>query len=104
MLCQWAGCNYSNESLYSLFEHAKKHLNAKPYACLWRGCHRLCYKKAELRAHLLTHIPYRAFRCSKCEKGFKREQELRRHFVSIHFSRKEETHQVSKIDIFNLIN
>ncbi len=84
MKCLWSFCSEERFSIKSLYDHTVQHIKQPPYICLWQGCQRRCDKKARLRVHLLTHIPYRAFPCTICSKTFKRDQELSRHFKAFH--------------------
>ena len=86
MYCKWNNCHFSSTSLKTLYDHSIKHEGTDPFYCQWENCTQLCHKRARLNAHLLTHIPYRAFTCKICSRSFKREQEMRRHFVSLHIS------------------
>ncbi len=86
MQCKWDSCLYQAMSLKELYNHALKHKTVAPFYCHWENCGMVCHKKARLTAHLLTHIPYRAYTCKICKKSYKREQEMRRHFVSLHLS------------------
>lgn len=84
MICKWNTCTQTSTTLSDLYDHAISHPMEAPFVCYWENCGQVCHKKARLNSHLLTHIPHRAFTCKVCRKGFKREQELRRHWSSLH--------------------
>ena len=114
MRCCWKDCIFYSPILSNLFNHSKQHITKQPFVCEWDKCNRVCNKRARLHAHLLTHIPYRAHTCTSCGRGFKRQQELRRHFMSLHVSGRKHSHSTdgtlsdsqsqSRLEICNLIN
>ena len=95
MICQWERCRFIASTLKELYDHSKSHDCTPPYQCKWENCQRICLKKARLHCHLLTHIPYRAYVCPACRKSFKREQEMKRHYISLHSSDQVQLHMIS---------
>ncbi len=82
--CEWSNCQFITDSLKTLYSHCISHKCGDFAYCQWRTCGVKCHKRARLNAHLLTHVPYRAFSCKICSRAFKREQEMKRHFASVH--------------------
>ena len=101
MYCKWKDCNAQTDTVAELYEHVKTHDFDIPFFCSWNGCQQLCYKRARLLTHLLTHIPLRAFKCRVCHKGFKRQQELRRHYISLHVFKQRKYARLSIEDLLN---
>lgn len=102
MKCEWVLCQFESNSNEELYKHAIRAHSRAPYRCLWGDCRQLCHKSQGIKTHLLTHIPYRAYKCGFCRKGFKRHQELKRHVATIHT--KDDKPQRSSISIDDLIH
>ena len=98
MQCKWKGCDYYSSSLKDVCDHVSVHKSYSPFMCEWEGCGMMCTKRARLSAHLLTHIPYKGFKCKICQKAFRRQQEMKRHFVSLHMSDKILVHDISSMN------
>ena len=86
MQCKWDTCSYNGTSLKDLCDHVSVHSGIKPFICFWENCGQVCQKKGRLRAHIKTHVPYKEFKCKICQKAFRRQQEMKRHYVNLHLT------------------
>ncbi|KAH3901601.1 uncharacterized protein SCODWIG_03913 [Saccharomycodes ludwigii] len=110
LICKWDGCGLEFPQAEVLYQHlCQDHVGRKSQknlqlTCRWDECTVQTVKRDHITSHLRVHIPLKPFKCSVCEKKFKRPQDLKKH-VKIHFKktpRKKRT--ISKSDNGSGIN
>lgn len=89
LICLWDHCHLTFDQAELLYHHlcqdhvgrkSKKNLQLN---CHWDDCKITTDKRDHITSHLRVHIPLKPFNCSKCNKSFKRPQDLKKH-IKIH--------------------
>ncbi|KAK5782497.1 alkaline-responsive transcriptional regulator RIM101 PWA37_000564 [Arxiozyma heterogenica] len=89
LICQWHKCNLKFYSAALLYHHlCQDHVGRKSQKnlqlnCHWGDCKVKTEKRDHITSHLRVHVPLKPFVCSKCQKFFKRPQDLKKH-LKIH--------------------
>lgn len=89
LICQWHKCNLKFYSAALLYHHlCQDHVGRKSQKnlqlnCHWGDCKVKTVKRDHITSHLRVHVPLKPFVCSKCQKFFKRPQDLKKH-LKIH--------------------
>jgi hypothetical protein len=84
--CQWVGCSdrptFTEPKLlyeHLLQEHCEWPIGSPPLLCWWQPCEHFSKDYRAMRAHLLSHVAYYAFKCEYCGRPAKRGGDLRKH-------------------------
>uniref|UniRef100_A0A9J2P2Z2 C2H2-type domain-containing protein n=1 Tax=Ascaris lumbricoides TaxID=6252 RepID=A0A9J2P2Z2_ASCLU len=81
-------CTASFTTLRALKEHINRHTGIKPHVC--RSCHKSFFSLgmllyfAQLKSHSSIHSSGALFKCSFCERAFRRRVQLRDHMRKLH--------------------
>ena len=83
-------CDFKNRDLSSLRKHLSTHEDVK-FTCMWEGCDQKysnidSRKRHEKKAHGEVHAD--DFGCDKCESRFTLPDDLKKHIVAAHSSKK----------------
>ncbi|KAH7714453.1 ci protein [Aphelenchoides avenae] len=85
LICHWERCGGVYADKESLVAHVNNdHVDASmDIVCRWDGCERVQRKPFDqhykLRAHLRAHTDERPYRCSMCEKAYRRNADRKTH-------------------------
>ena len=74
-------CKKSFKNKGELTKHQSVH-SGKEWTCEEAGCEYSCNDPRNLRAHMFKHSYKLRYKCTKCAKGFKYYQQLKRHRVT----------------------
>lgn len=79
-------CNICNKRFGTLLDmeaHRTRHsADKKPHECTFEGCNKRFVHRFDLKRHFTKNHGICAFMCSICEKGFDRQDHLKKHLVS----------------------
>lgn len=71
-------CEKTFDRKYMVSHHMKKdHLEERDYQC--EKCSYTCFKKTDLKLHMIKHNGERIFECAVCKKSYARKKTLREH-------------------------
>jgi|GEM_PF-6227328 hypothetical protein len=83
--CPYPGCFYSPKYKLQLEEHMRAHTGEQPFSCEYPGCEfKTAYRCALIRHKNTQHENTKSYKCSTCNKIFKRKDILTRHAKNIH--------------------
>ncbi|QLL30351.1 hypothetical protein HG536_0A01680 [Torulaspora globosa] len=84
-MCRWDGCGKVFSQAELLYHHlCKDHVGRKSQKnlqlnCKWGDCQAKTEKRDHITSHLRVHIALKPFKCTTCDKNFKRPQDLKKH-------------------------
>ena len=78
------GRRYSCGIAYNKHLSAHNDTTVKRFYCVFAQCNYSTDKKNHLDKHVLCHSNEKPFQCSECDKSFKNEYSLKRHFEGVH--------------------
>ncbi|CCF59925.1 hypothetical protein KAFR_0I01440 [Kazachstania africana CBS 2517] len=83
--CKWNQCKMVFNQPELLYNHlCQDHIGRKSQKnlqlnCQWEHCTIKTEKRDHITSHIRVHIPLKPFKCSNCDKKFKRPQDLKKH-------------------------
>lgn len=89
LVCEWDNCGKAFSQPELLYHHlCSDHVGRKSQKnlelnCKWKNCNAKTEKRDHITSHLRVHVPLKPFKCSSCQKNFKRPQDLKKH-LKIH--------------------
>ena len=82
--CQWGQCAKTFQTVKALYLHVFYDHAFTSRNCFWEDCRYYSSRTAQIRSHIIVHIPYFPYSCEKCDKTVKRKHDLIKHVNSMH--------------------
>lgn len=85
--CKWSNpvCREQFQTPEELYQHltevhvGRKSNNNLNLTCRWEQCNTTVIKRDHITSHLRVHVALKPHTCPKCQKSFKRPQDLKKH-------------------------
>lgn len=85
--CKWSNpvCRELFQTPEDLYQHltevhvGRKSNNNLNLTCRWEQCNTTVIKRDHITSHLRVHVALKPHTCPKCQKSFKRPQDLKKH-------------------------